>query len=80
MIEISVVARCTQRNTPISPIKGIVGGVSRERALQAIRNDLVDILFNTLFNKGFKRRKHVGVQGLAPVFAEGPLVGGNMGR
>ena len=71
MIEISVVARCTQRNTPISPIKGIVGEVSRERALQAIRNDLVGILFNMLFNKGFKRRQHSGVQGLAPVSAEG---------
>ena len=55
MIGISVVARCTQRNTPISPIKGIVGGVSRERALQAIRNDLIGILFNMLFNKGFNK-------------------------
>ena len=75
MIEISVVARCTQRNTPISPIKGIVGGVSRERALQAIRNDLVgmlfNVLFNVLFNKCLKRRQHAGVQGLAPVSAEG---------
>lgn len=71
MIEISVVARCTQRNTPISPIKGIVGGVSRERALQAICNDLVGMLFNVLFNKCLKRRQHGGVQGLAPVSAEG---------
>ena len=71
MIEISVVARCTQRNTPISPIKGIVGGVSRERALQAIRNDLIGVLFNMLFNKGLNRRQYAGVQGLAPVSAEG---------
>lgn len=66
MIEISVVARCTQRNTPISPIKGIVGGVSRERALQAIRNDLVAILFNMLFNKGFKKASACRGPGACP--------------
>ena len=66
MIGISVVARCTQRNTPISPIKGIVGGVSRERALQAIRNDLVGILFNMLFNKGFKKASACRGPGACP--------------
>ena len=74
MIEISVVARCTQRNTPISPIKGIVGGVSRERALQAIRNDLIGILVfcsTCCLIRGLNRRQHGGVQGLAPVSAEG---------
>ena len=68
MIEISVVARCTQRNIPISPIKGIVGGVSRERALQAIRNDRSIRCLIIGYLKGVSLK---GVQGLAPVSAEG---------
>ena len=81
MIEISVVARCTQRNTPISPIKGIVGGVSRERALQAIRNDLIGILFNMLFNKGFKQASAWRGPGACPcVCRRLQLAGGNRVR
>ena len=81
MIEISVVARCTQRNTPISPIKGIVGGVSRERALQAIRNDLIGILFNMLFNKGFKKASACRGPGACPcVCRRLQLAGGNRRR
>ena len=82
MIEISVVARCTQRNTPISPIKGIVGGVSRERALQAIRNDCSDILFNTVFNNWvFRRRQHERGPGASHcVCRRIQLAGGNMVR
>ena len=81
MIEISVVARCTQRNTPISPIKGIVGGVSRERALQAIRNDLIGVLFNTLFNKGFKQASVCRGPGASPcVCRRLQLAGGNRRR
>ena len=81
MIEISVVARCTQRNTPISPIKGIVGGVSRERALQAIRNDLIGVLFNMLFNKGFKKASVCRGPGACPcVCRRLQLAGGNMVR
>lgn len=81
MIEISVVARCTQRNTPISPIKGIVGGVSRERALQAIRNDLIGVLFNMLFNKGFKQASVCRGPGASPcVCRRLQLAGGNRRR
>ena len=81
MIEISVVARCTQRNTPMSPIKGIVGGVSRERALQAIRNDLIGVLFNMLFNKGFKQASACRGPGASPcVCRRLQLAGGNMLR
>lgn len=82
MIGISVVARCTQRNTPISPIKGIVGGVSRERALQAIRNDLISMLFNMVFDKWvFKRRQHERGPGACPcVCRRLKLAGVNMVR
>ena len=77
MIEISVVARCTQRNTPISPIKGIVGGVSRERALQAIRNDLIGMLFNN----GFKQAPACRGPGACPcVCRRLQLAGGNRRR
>ena len=82
MIEISVVARCTQRNTPISPIKGIVGGVSRERALQAICKALIGILFNMVFNNlVFKCGQHERGPGACPcVCRRLQLAGGNMVR
>ena len=80
MIEISVVARCTQRNTPISPIKGIVGGVSRE-SLAGYRNDLIGILFNMLFNKGFKQASAWRGPGACPcVCRRLQLAGGNRRR
>ena len=80
MIEISVVARCTQRNTPISPNKGIVGGVSEERALQAIRNDLLRYCSTWCLIIGSLKGVSIKGSGLAPVSRRLQLAGGNMVR
>ena len=63
-------SRCETHSTKHTngPIKGIVGGVSRERALQAIRNDSICV-----FGFYFKRRQHVmGSGGLPLCLPEAP--------